>query len=130
MESARTAPNSPPWWFWIVAAFYMLLSGAGVIQLPWAPRDPEPWWAEIAYAAGIIGIFLGSVGMLFRRRWARIFFGVSIVGFLVHRGWLFLLSEIAGELSPFAPVMLFISVLLNLLAIWLVHVGFRQGWIR
>ena len=134
----------PPRWSWARAVPLTLLAASGVAQLfPYYTQNPAeltgidldfyratPFWAEGAYQVGLVGMFFGCVAMFVRHRWSRGLFALSILGFLVHRAWLFLLSGLTHHLPSVAPVTLFLAVFLNVVAVWAVTRGIRNGWVR
>jgi len=136
-----------PWWYWVIGILLIVLGIQGVTQ--WLPyytggladleqQDPELWrlwtsapiWAEAGYGAGILGMFLGSVGFVLRRRRSVWFFAVGATGLLLHRFWLFGLSGLTSLLPSYAPVSLFLAVLFDLCAISILLVSARRGWVR
>ena len=124
--------NKPPIWFWVFTIPMLILGIMGVLQVDsvWGEEMTEPFWAQASYTTGIIGIFLGSVFLLLRKKTALYFYVFSALGFMAHRFWLFALSGTSDSLAPYAPVTLFISIGLVLIGIWVVRNGSQKGWIR
>jgi len=54
---------------------------------------------------------------------------ISILGFLTHRFWLFFMSDLIDSLPSFAPFTLFLSVVLNLIAIYILKKGIKEKWV-
>lgn len=128
-----------PWWFWVYAGLMVLWYALGVVQLvvPYVmpeaetaePLDPglqimraEPLWATMGYSLGIVAGFVGAVLMLRHstRPLSRVFWIVSILGFLTQRAWFFLISGLTHMLPQFAWATLFIPVVLGLIAVSLI----------
>jgi len=124
--------NKPPIWFWVFTIPMLILGIMGVLQVDsvWGEEMTEPFWAQASYTTGIIGIFLGSVFLLLRKKTALYFYVFSALGFMAHRFWLFALSGTLDTLAPYAPATLLISILLALIGIWVVRHGIQKGWIR
>jgi hypothetical protein len=59
------------------------------------------------------------------RRVSRVFWVVSILGFLTQRAWFFLLSGLTYLLPQVAYATLFIPVVLGLIAIWMIGRALR-----
>ena len=120
-----------PFWFWFFAVPFMVLGVLGMLQVTsiLSPELPEPAWAKVAYILGIVGFFIGGILLCLRRRSAILFLAISAIGFLGHRLWLFLLSDIVGTLAPFAPVTLFLAMALDLAAIWILTRGAKSEWV-
>ncbi len=129
MEKSK---NNPPVWFWVFALPMLILGVMGILQVNsvWGEEMTEPLWAQIGYTLGIFGIFLGSLFLVLQKRVATQLYAVSAAGFLIHRFWLFALSGTVDTLATYAPITLFISVMLDLLGIWVARKGSRAGWIR
>jgi hypothetical protein len=123
--------NKTPKWFWFFAIPFILLAISGLMQINsiFGDEMPEPIWAKTGYIIGIIGIFIGGVFLYFRKKWTILFLTISIIGFLTHRFWLFFISDIIDSLPSFAPVTLFLSIILNLIAIYILKRGIKGKWI-
>jgi hypothetical protein len=131
-----------PWWFWAFAIALLLLSLAGVAQLPqqylsseeelsaqlppalFTIMQAEPWWAATGYAVGLVAGLLGALCLFAPRTRTLVpVLGVSIAGFLIQRAWFFLLSDLTHLLPPVASITLFAIVGLNLTGIWMARRG-------
>lgn len=86
----------------------------------------EPFWAKLSYSAGIIGILVGSILLVLRKKAAAYFYMVSLVGFIIHRIWVFGFSDRADE----APWTLFLPMLIIISAIWIARLGSIKRWIN
>lgn len=145
METNTKDPRAAtPWWFWAYAGLMVVWYALGIVQLvvPYLvsepetaePLDPglqiiraEPLWATVGYSLGIIAGFLGALLMLrpATRSLSRVFWIVSILGFLTQRAWFFVLSGLTHLLPQFAWAMLFVPVVLGLIAIWIIGRSLR-----
>ena len=125
METQKT---KTPIWFWFISIPLLILSIMGILQINsvWGPEMTEPFYAKICYSGGIIGVLIGSILMVIRKKLALLFFIISLVGFLIHRFWVFALSDRADE----APWTLFLPILIVLLSILIVSLGSKKGLIN
>jgi len=95
---------------WIVGILAVLWNGIGAFdyaatQFRYQPYmsqfTPEqlayfygfPAWAVAAWAIAVWGALIASVGLLLRKSWAVLLFGVSIAGMLVTAVYNFLLTD-------------------------------------
>ena len=124
METIRT---KTPIWFWFISIPLLILGIMGILQINsiWASEITEPLWAKLCYSGGIIGILIGSIFLVFRKKSASFFFIASLIGFLIHRAWVFGFSERAEE----APWTLFLPVIIILISILIVKLGSKKKWI-
>lgn len=138
--------NNPPKWFTIVAVIALLwnllgcvaffadlhLSPQDVAQLSAAEKtlyDARPNWALAATALAVLGGAVGCIGLLLRRKWARIPFWLSLFGLLVQDFGLFVLVDGVALAGSVAVVM---QSIVLLVAIGLVVLGtraIRRGWL-
>ena len=95
-----------PWWFWLVGVLAVLWNSGGVMDFTMTHSQNEaylaafteeqreyflsfPLWANIAWALGVFGAFLGSLMLLFKRAWAYPLYLASIAGMLISFGYQF-----------------------------------------
>ncbi|HEX8309585.1 MAG TPA: hypothetical protein VF645_14330 [Allosphingosinicella sp.] len=136
-----------PGWYWAAALAALVWNGFGcfmyLTQVGMDPAEmarlPEvqqevwramPAWAVGAYAIAVWAGLLGAIGLLLRRRWARLAFAASLAGVVVQFGWSFLGSRILAAMGPSAlafPAFIFLVVALLL---WLSAVATKRGWLR
>jgi len=123
--------NKTPVWFWIFTIPFTLLAVSGLMQISsiFGDEMPEPIWAKVGYIIGIIGMFIGSILLCLRKKMTVLILTISIIGFLTHRFWLFFMSDIVDSLPSFAPITLFLSVILNLIAIYILKKGIKGKWV-
>jgi hypothetical protein len=122
---------------WIVGVLSLLWNAIGAFdysatQLRFEPYmsqfTPEqlayfygfPAWAVAAWAIAVWSSLLGSVGLLLRRRWSVVLFGIAIAGMVLTTIYSFLLSDgpsimTTGEFV-FTAVIWIIAVLLFIYA--------------
>jgi len=121
-----------PIWFWVFTIPFALLGVIGLLQVTsiWDANLPEPVWARVGYTVGILGVLAGGILMTLRKRLAIPALVTSILGFVIHRSWLFFMSDILSELPSIAPLTLMGATILNIAAIWILSRGIRNGWVR
>jgi len=74
-----------------------------------------PPWMDAAWAIGVWGSFLGSIGLLMRKSWAVWLFGASIFGLAISTVYNFALSdgiEAMGSGAAMFTVVIWVIVLL------------------
>ncbi len=97
MADSATPATKAPWHLWVVGVLAVLWNAMGVMDFSMTHFNGEAWlknftaeqrayilsfplWAEVAWGAGVYGGFIGSLLLLFRKRWAVTVFVVSPVG--------------------------------------------------
>lgn len=132
---ATSFADRVPMWFWISAGLGLLwnLVGAayylgfvGVLGAPFTPPPggPEmPVWATAAFAIGVWGSVLGTLGLLMRMRWARPALWLSLIALIVDWGWVFTSGQ---GVSPLGICVLIIALGLALLG----DIAAKRLWLR
>jgi hypothetical protein len=105
-----TESSKTPLHFWIVAIVSLLWNAVGAFDYTatklkldfymsqFTPEQLEyfygfPAWVVAAWAVGVWGSFLGSVGLVLRQKWAVFLFGASIAGLAVSTFYNFILTD-------------------------------------
>tara|TARA_R110002073_G_scaffold72537_1_gene177223 strand:- start:204629 stop:205069 length:441 start_codon:yes stop_codon:yes gene_type:complete len=140
--------NKPPMWFWIVSVIALLWNAMGVkVYLDQAYNTeahkamyntPEllemvnntPSWAIAAFALAVFGGLLGCIGLLLRKKWARITFLVSLLGIIVQMINNVFMSGAMEVYGPGAIAMPIMTLLIGILLLWLSKKGISKGWLR
>lgn len=89
----------------------------------------KPAWATGAYAIAVFAGLLGCIGLLMRKRWARMVFIVSFIGVIIHNIW----GVMAGTLSvigTFDKVMTIAVMAIAVFLIWFARKKTEQGVLR
>lgn len=127
------APPKTPRHVWIIGAVSLLWNSFGAMDYlmtqlrveaymsQFTPEQLEyfygfPWWADGAWAIGVWGSVIGSIGILLRRAWAEWAFAASIAGLIGSSIYTLVLTD-GMELMGGLGSVLFTAV------IWLVAVG-------
>jgi hypothetical protein len=139
--------SSRPASYWIVAVLALLWNLLGVamfcIQIAATPEQvaampPEqqqilqatPSWLQIAYAVAVFGGVLGAIGLLMKRRWASMFFLLSLLGLIVQIVGTFAMTPAWQVLGPAGLAM---PALLLVIALFLLSYSRRaaaRGWLH
>lgn len=123
-DAGRKAPVH----FWIVAILSLLWNAIGAFdylasqfRLDFYMKEFTeaqlayfygfPSWAVAAWAFGVWGSIVGSVGLLLRKKWAVWAFAVSLAGVVVNSIYTLVLTnglEIMGESSPIITMLVWV----------------------
>lgn len=142
-----TAASKPPTWYWVVSGLAVLWMLFGVMawvmdlmtdeaslaELSEAQRQlyaARPQWLFAVYGVAIFSGLAGAVGLLIRKSWAAILFGLSLAAIIIQFGYTFLAMravEVLGAAAaiPFPLVIFLIGVAL----LWFARRSRRLGWI-
>lgn len=137
-----------PVWFWILSVFFLLWNIMGVISffahtfvsedyLAALPDNERALygefslWTTIIFAVAVFGGFIGSFGLLLRRKWAKIAFIISLCGIIpqmIHNVFFTKSIEVYGPGQAAAmPIMV---VVFGVLLIWFSNSCIKKGWLK
>lgn len=122
-ESVRT-----PVHLWIIGVLAILWNFVGVfdylatklnLEFYLSEFEPEmleaveamPAWATATWALGVWGAFVGTIGLLLRKKWAVWAYVVSLGGLLMSNVYSFFLSnaaELMGESYPYMNALIWV----------------------
>lgn len=136
-----------PGWYWAVAALALLwealgcfaylnqvsMDSAALAGLPAEQREiwtAMPGWAVGAYAVAVWAGLLGAVGLLLRRRWARLAFTASLAGVVVQFGWTFHATPILRTMGASAAAFPAFILIAAALLLWFSGLAAKRGWLR
>ena len=111
-------------WNLIGVAFY--LGEVGVLGGMFAPPDPTfelPGWVTAAYAIGVFGGALGSLGLLMLKRWSVMVLWASLIALILDWGWVMFAS--GAGIQPLGICVLVIAAGL----VWLASTGAKRKWL-
>ena len=145
--NTTSAASKPPTWYWVVsglAVLWMLFGvmawvmdlmtdEAGLAEMSEAQRQlyaARPQWVFVVYGVAIFSGLAGAVGLLLRKAWASMLFGVSLAAIIVQFGYMFLgmhAVQVLGAAAaiPFPLVIFVIGVTL----LWFANRSRKVGWI-
>ncbi len=137
-----------PMWFWIVAVFFLLWNIMGVfsffghtfiseealVKLPEKERElygDYPIWTTIVFAIAVLFGFLGSLGLLFKKKWSKLAFIISlcaIVPQMVHNVFFTKSMEVYGPgQAATMPVMV---VVIGVFLVWFSNFAIKRNWLK
>lgn len=136
-----------PAWYWIVAVIFLLwnLMGVGsffahvfiseeaLAAMPTAEQElfkSYPFWTYIVFAIAVFGGTIGSIGLLMRKKWAKLAFIISLVGIVPQMTYgIFFTntSEVYGTTAMAMPVMI---VVVGFFLVWYAESVTNRGWLR
>lgn len=139
--------TSPGGWFKPLVVLAILWNGMGIYnfyaQLTISAENiaklpvPEqalmtdvPLWTTIAFAIGVFGGTLGSIGLLIQKAWAKVPLLLSFVAVFFQMGyWLFFTTavEVYGPTTYFMPI---VVILVAYLLLKLCLNGVRKGYLN
>jgi hypothetical protein len=116
-----------PIYFWIVSIPILLFGLLGAVQMPSVFWDTiDPFWVKALYSIGIIGLLIGSIALVLRRKVALFYFLSFIVLMTSHRIYMLTYTERASEapLIPFIPI--FIVSFFSLFSAFV----YKKNWMK
>lgn len=140
-----TTSVKPPAWFWVVSALALLWNLYGlfnfylstfnqVVILETLNQEQRevfeamPMWATIAFAIATIAGTLASIGLLMRKKWAKLLFTISLIAMIVQFvNWLFVQN--APEVFPNSYTMPIVVVIVGILLILFANTGIKKEWL-
>lgn len=136
-----------PIYFWILAVFFLLWNAMGLASfymhtfisyeslaiLPKAEQDlyaSYPLWTSIVFAVAVLGGFIGSVGMLLKKKWAKVAFIISLIAIIpqmIHNIFVTKSMEVYGTGAVVMPLLV---VVFGVFLVW--YAGFceRKQWLQ
>lgn len=138
--------TSPPSWFKVIVILAILWNLMGIInfcfqititpdQISKLPEAEEslinstPFWTYIAFAMGVFGGTIGSIGLLMQKAWSRWLLLLSLIGVFVQMNyWLFFTNavEVYGTYTYIMPT---VVLLVAYLLFSLCNRGIKKGYI-
>ena len=127
--------NNTPWWFYLVAVLAVLWNVGGVMDFTMTLTENEaylssytpsqiayflsfPLWANIAWAVGVFGAFIGSLLLLFKSKLACQIYAFSIVGMIISFAYQFLADAPEDLFTPEVLVFTVVIWVIAFLLLW------------
>ncbi|MBC8319495.1 MAG: hypothetical protein H8E34_02100 [Bacteroidetes bacterium] len=137
-----------PIWFWVVTIFFLLWNIMGVFsfyehtfiseealaKLPEQERElygDYPIWTTIVFAIAAFGGLLGSLGLIFKKKWSKIAFIISlcaIIPQMVHNVFFTKSMEVYGPVQ--AATMPIMVVVFGVFLVWFSNVAIKKNWLN
>ena len=132
--------------FWMVAVLALLWNLLGVamfaMQMMMTPEalaampaeqrqvyEATPSWLNIAFAVAVFGGVLGALGLLLKKRWAVLFFTLSLIGLLAQVIATFLVTPVWQAYGPAGLVMPVLLIVIALLLLGYSRKAAARGWL-
>lgn len=136
----ESTTNKPPIWYWIISIIALVWNGLGVngylgqaynterYQSSFTPEELElaasmPSWTMGAFAIAVFAGVIASIGLLLRKKWATIFWIVSLIAVILQMGY----ALINGYISHM--VMTVMIILFAFIFLWLSRHAQSKNWI-
>lgn len=92
--------------------------------------EQTPTWSFIAFALGVFGGTIGSIGLLLLKTWAKPFFAVSLVAVVGQMSYWLFFTQAVEVYGPTSYVMPTIVIGVAILLLQLTRSGIRKGYIN
>lgn len=109
------------------------MTDASIAELPAAEQAlyiDIPILVTSAFAIAVFGGFLGCVGLLMRKKWARPLFIASLVGVLVQMFHWLVLSDVVAVYGPSSIIMPVIVIVIAGFLVWFSGQSTSKGWLN
>lgn len=136
-----------PTWYWVVAIIFLLwnLMGIGsffahafiseetLSAMPVAEQElikGYPIWTYIVFAIAVFGGTIGSIGLIMRKKWAKMAFIISLVGIIPQMTYGIFFTdtiEVYGAAAMVMPVMI---VVVGIFLVWYAGSISKRGWLK
>ena len=117
-----------------IAAFGMdlMMPEEMISELPIEQQElysQTPDWTKLFYGIATIGAFLGCIGLLMKKAWAKPLFLVSLLAVLIQFGHSLFVLGALDVMGPTALIMPVIVTLVGTYQVWLSSKGVKKGWL-
>lgn len=136
-----------PVWFWIISVLSLLWNAMGVISffshtfisaealanLPLAERElygDYPLWTTVVFAIAVFSGFVGSLGLVFKKKWSKPTFIISlcaIIPQMAHNLFFTKSMEVYGPGQ--AATMPIMVVLFGVFLVWYSNKAVQKKWL-
>ncbi len=147
MTTINSTKQKPSIWFWVLAIFFLLWNIMGVLsffshtfiteealaKLPANERElyaEYPLWTTIVFAIAVFSRLLGSIGLVLRKKWAKIVFIISlcaIIPQMIHNVFFTKSLDVYGTLQ--ATTMPILVVVFGVSLVWFSNFSLNKKWI-
>ncbi|MCA0132773.1 hypothetical protein [Winogradskyella alexanderae] len=134
--------QKPPIWFWIISILALIWNIIGVMaylgrafateeMIATLPEEQQaeflveyPAWYTAAFAFAVFGGALGSLFLLFRKKWAIALFVISAIGAIVQHIYLFINVEMLDYVMPI------VVIVVCIILVWFSRHCASKNWIN
>lgn len=141
-----TSSVKPPVWFWVVSVIALLWNLMGVSAYLFdafisveqleamAPElrelyEGRPAWVTAAFALAVFGGFIGSIGLLLRKKWAKPLFMLSLVAVLAQNVYTFFMSNTLDAMGTQTAIMPIFVILISIYLVYFSKRGIEKNWL-
>ena len=137
-----------PKWFWVLVVIFLLWNIMGILsffghtfiteealaKLPENERalyGDYPFWTTIIFAIATFGGLIGSIGLILKRKWSKLFFIISflaIVPQMIHNVFFTKSIEVYGTAQ--AVTMPVLVVFIGAFLIWFSNYSIKESWLK
>lgn len=137
-----------PVWFWVVAIIFLLWNIMGVLsffghtfiseeafaKLPEKERElygDYPLWTTIVFAVAVFFGFIGSLGLILKKKWSKMAFIISLMAIvpqMIHNVFFTKSIEVYGTAQ--AVTMPILVVFFGILLIWFSNFSINKNWLK
>ena len=138
--------KQPAIWFWIISviallwflmdtsAFFMrvLMTEDMLISMPENQRlhiQNIPFWVNFVFAFEVFGGTLGCLTLLLRKKLAKHFFIISLLGVLSQTTYIYFFSNSIATIGMTAVVMPLIAIMIGIGMIVVSKISISKGWL-
>lgn len=139
--------TTPPKWFTAVVVLAIVWNAMGIVnfllQITLSPEalasypkaeqelmNNAPLWSLVAFALGVFGGTLGSVGLLLKKAWSAAVLLVSLVAVSLQMGYWVFFTQAVAVYGPSTYGMPAVVVTVALLLVRLARKGTQQGYLH
>lgn len=141
--------QKPALWFWVVSVFALLWNAIGVNQYMHQAyktdyfyksykKNPEivtiiensPPWVTAAFATAVIFGVLGCLMLLLRKKWAYVFFFVSLLGLIIQVSYNMFMTDAIKILGNGAVIMPAFLLITGFALLLLSKTAIKKQWIN
>jgi len=137
-----------PVWFWIIAVFFLLWNIMGVISflsftfisdeslanLPISERElygDYPFWTTIVFAIAVLSGFIGSIGLLLKKKWSKLAFIISlcaIIPQMIQNVFFTKSMEVYGLVQTITmPIFV---IVFGIFLVWFSNFSINKNWLK
>ena len=137
-----------PIWFWVIAVFFLLWNLMGVLSffghtfiseealalLPENERElygDYPLWTTIVFAIAVFFGFIGSLGLVLKKKWSKLAFIISlcaIIPQMIHNVFFTKSMDVYGPgEAATMPVMV---IVFGIFLVWFSNYAIKKNWLK
>ena len=145
MENTKT---KIPVWFWVVSIIfllwnimgvftffeYVLISEEAIAKLPEKERElysQYPLWTTIVFAIAVLLGFIGSLGLVLKKKWSKMAFIISLLAIIpqmIHNVFCTKSVEVYGMMQ--ALTMPILVTIIGVFLIWFSNFSINKNWLK